>query len=396
MRHFILVTPALALMIASISLAALAHPNLVENPGAESGIDSWTQTLGTPVSAPCTLGDITFVASGQYAFSMDICDTTAGLFDGSEYVAQLSQTVDTTGCNFNPGAGDLSGEFRYGTQYQTHEGNHATMGITFLDDGANELASTNRVIPSPNGLPKFRSAGISGVIPANASEAVLTIGGKGEPASDMTPGAYHDDVSYNFTRCVAAYARTSGKTACTGGNTSSGGGSGNGQFTVIADCDDDNGTQDTTIFGPSGGEVLFEDAVFITANLGLLEGSGTGDPETFPYSGTAATGSYIFFNSKKPSVQSWCMLTPGEGALLTINADGWSIGDGWNGHCEELRGDTIEGAWNLLTYAENPPANAGKGRDKQRGVFHLDDPDDEADPIDWTLVRGSGSTGEVK
>jgi hypothetical protein len=107
------------------------------------------------------------------------------------------------------------------------------MGITFLDDGANELASTDYMIPSPNGLPKFRSAGISGVIPANASDAVLTIGGKGVPSTDMTPGAYHDDVSYSFTRCVAAYAKTSGKTACTGGKVSSGGGSGNGQFAVM-------------------------------------------------------------------------------------------------------------------------------------------------------------------
>jgi hypothetical protein len=130
--------------------------------------------------------------------------------------------------------------------------------------------------------------------------------------------------------------------------------------------------------------------------MGLLEGSGTGEPESFPYSGTAAAGSYVFFNSKKPSVVSWCMITPGESALLTIEAGGWSLGDGWNGHCEQRRGDIIEGPWNLLTYAENPPANPGKGRDKKRGVFHLDDPLDEEEPIDWTLVRGSGSTGELE
>ncbi len=202
-------------------------------------------------------------------------------------------------------------------------------------------------------------------------------------------------MSYSFTHCVAAFGKTSGKTVCTGGNTSSGDGDGNEQFAAIADCDDDNSTQDTTIFGPLvanplvDGSVLFEDAIFIAANLGLLEWTGTGDPESFPYSGTPAVGSYIFFNSKKPSVQSWCMVTPGEDSSLTIDADSWSIGGIWNGHCEELGGDVIDGDWTLMTSALNP-AGGGKGRDKSRGVFHPDD------GVDWPLVRGSSTTGEVK
>ncbi len=402
MNYFTLAKSTFTLVLAGFSLGVLAYDNKLKNPGAETNLVHWEVTAGSPapVSADCILDGITFVATGKKAFSMDNCGAVDGSgdgdSDGTAYVAQLSQTVNTTGCNFDPGLGDLSGKFRFETQYQTHGDDRATMGITFWDDSNVELASTFNLIPHPNGLPKFRSAGISGVIPAYAAEAELMIGGKGGSASDMTPGAYHDDVSYNFTHCVAAFGKTSSKTVCTGGNTSNGEGSGNGQFVAIADCDDDNSTQDTTIVGPlvrnpsADGEVLFEDAIFIAANLGLLEWTDTDDPETFPYSGTPAAGSYIFFNSKKPSVQSWCMVTPEEGAVLTIEADGWSIGAGWNGHCEELGGDIIDGPWGLETSAENPPASPGKGRDKSRGIFHPDP------TIDWTLVRGSSTTGEVK
>ena len=192
---------------------------------------------------------------------------------------------------------------------------------------------------------------------------------------------------------IAAYAFTHGKTTCTGGNDINGnGGDGNGQFDVISNCDGDNDTHMFTVMGPSslGGvaSVTFEGAVFIDAQIGLLDGSGTGSPATFPYQGKVSSDSYIMFKAKlNKKITAWCLLTPDPefGSTAVIDHDMAYSFDRWFSHCEDKNGDVIEGTWNIPFGSLN--GTGGKGRDKNRGKWCVGF-------MAFDLTRGSTDTYE--
>lgn len=191
---------------------------------------------------------------------------------------------------------------------------------------------------------------------------------------------------------IAAYTFTNGKTTCTGGNELDNGGDGNGQFTLISDCDGANDTPSFTVMGPSplGGtsSVSFEGAIFVDAQVGLLHGSGTGSPETFPYEGLVSSDSYVMFRAKqKKQITAWCLLTPDPdfGSTGVIDVD-WAYSfDQWHSHCEDMHGGLIEGAWNIPFGTVN--GTGGKGRDKDRGMLW-------AGFLGFELSRGSSESYE--
>lgn len=193
---------------------------------------------------------------------------------------------------------------------------------------------------------------------------------------------------------IAAYAFTHGKTTCTGGNDMVGnGGDGGGQFEVISNCDGSNGTHSFSVKGPapSGGEatVVFEGAVFVDSQIGLLDGSGTGSPETFPYEGPVSSDSYVMFKAKtKKEITAWCLLTPypDSGTTAVIDLD-WAYSYGeWFSHCEDKSGAIIEGIWSYIPFGSVNGAG-GRGRDKDRGCFW-------AGFLVFELSRGSSDTYE--
>lgn len=368
----------------ALSGAAQAQ-NLLTNGDAEAGdLSGWTVDNANPAAAAdCGFGFAT-VDGGTYSFSMDQCDTAAGTLDVDKYVSSLSQSVDTTGCNVQTDIGELTGgTYDFSTRYLTAGDDLSTYSLTFRDAGDGLISSSSTTAAS---LQAFSSGGFSGDIPAGAASAVVSVGGEGVPGFDTNPGSYHDNVSYSFTSCVAAYAVTAGKTTCTGGNDSNGGGDGNGSFVAISDCDGRNGTLNFSVVnGPN--TVQFEGAMFVEALIGLMDGTGTGGPETFPYVGEPAPGSFIHFKFKDPKRGGYCHLTPGAGATVTITETDWFINDNlWDHHCEDRHGGVIDAAiWNIPTGAFN--GLGGQGRDKDRGTFYLS-------ILDFDLVRGDSQTHE--
>jgi len=192
---------------------------------------------------------------------------------------------------------------------------------------------------------------------------------------------------------IAAYTFTHGKTTCTGGNEIKGnGGGGNSQFKISADCDGENGTHGFSVSGPSplGGtaRVTFEGAIFVDAQIGVLDGSGTDSSQTFPYEGAVSPDSYVMFRAKlNKEVTAWCLLTPfpGSGSTAVIDVDMAYSFDQWYSHCEDSNGGIIEGAWNIVFGSVN--GTGGKGRSKDRGTFCLSF-------LQFDLSRGSSDTYE--
>ena len=188
---------------------------------------------------------------------------------------------------------------------------------------------------------------------------------------------------------IAAYSFTNGKTTCTGGNEIGGnGGDGNGQFEIISDCDGANSTRMFTVMGPSplGGtaSVDFEGAIFVDAQIGLLDGSGSG----FPYEGMVSPDSYVMFRARlNKDVTAWCLLTPLPefGSTAVIDVD-WAYSfDQWYSHCEDKNGGVIDGVWNIPFGSVN--GTGGKGRSKDRGCLW-------AGFLEFKLSRGSSDTYE--
>lgn len=379
-------------IVSAVGLGGVANAqNLLINSDAEDGsLFAWSVDGGTPAAMP----DCGFISSsvdtGRYSFSMDQCDSSEGNVDGS---AGISQEVDTTGCNVVTSVGELTGgTYNLSSRYSVTDDDQATLSVTFEDIYGVQLEGA--AVSKTAADSAFYDASISGSIPAGASTAVVSLGGNSVGVDDVNPGAYHDNAAYEFTSCIAAYAVTAGKTACTGGNQSSGGGDGNGKFEVISECDGKNNTISFTMRSRTEtGErvsMKFNGAFFIEAQLGLMDGTGGGIPETgaFSYTGKVTADSYVLLKSKSPKVTAWCSFTPYApmgGTTVTITESDWQLDTYWLAHCEDASGLAIEGPWPIPTRGIN--ALGGKGRDKDRGSFWLGS-------MEFPLTRGSSHTYE--
>jgi len=280
---------------------------------------------------------------------MDQCNTTPGTLVDSFYYAQISQTVDTTGCNVLTDVGELTGGTYNMTTRNKAGGDDLSMyAISFYDVDSNFLASSSAT--TTNGDALFHTGSFSGPIPDGADTVTVMLGGQGVPGSDPNPGVYHDNVVYEFTSCIAAYAVAAGKSSCTAGNEPSGGGDGNEQWIPIDECPT----------GPSGN---FAD--FIEAQIGLLD--GTGGPFPVPYSGTPTPGTFLEIEGKFPDVQQWCHLTPSGSSVATIDADGAMV-TAMDYECD-IGGTPYTGTGITVTLMN--PASDGRGRDKDRGYVNL-------------------------
>lgn len=381
-------------IVSALSLGSIANAqNLLINGDAEDGnLLGWSTDLGTPAAMiDCSFALYPSVDTGIYSFSMDQCDSMMGTDDGAAYSAQISQEVDTTGCNVMTDVGELTGgRYDFSSRYSVTDGDQATLSVTFEDIQGAQLESTT--VSKSAADSAFYDASINGDIPAGASTAIVSLGGKGVAGDDTNPGAYHDNAAYEFTSCIAAYAVTAGKTACTGGNESNGGGDGNGKFEIISECDGNGGSVEFSLRSRTEtGErvsMKFNGAFFIESQIGLMDGTGTGSPETFPYTGKISPNSYVLLMSKDPKVQASCLFTPyGDmgGTTVTITESGWRLDDLWQAHCEDANGLVLEGPWPIPTGGTN--ALGGKGRDKDRGSFWIG-------PMSFPLTRGNSSTYE--
>ncbi|MDX1459898.1 MAG: hypothetical protein R3348_02465 [Xanthomonadales bacterium] len=192
--------------------------------------------------------------------------------------------------------------------------------------------------------------------------------------------AYADPFLHSVDfECLGAYATVGGKTVCTGGNESSGDGDGNGQFTPVNGCD---------------GEAAWVTDTFVSGFIGLTSDTATGDPDSFPYSGTPIEASELTFMTKNPSRQLRCTYTPSPTSVATIDEDQTVLSGGWLTNCWDADNfqyavDLLEGQDIILTNA----TGAGKGRDKDRGsvCFGPSGTATCSDPVltNYTLVRGS-------
>ena len=338
----------------TISFGSIANAqNLLTNGDAETGdLTDWTTDLGSPVaSAVCVYGGT--IDTGTYSFSMDQCDTTDGTLVDTFWYAQISQEVDTTGCNVVTHVGELTGGiYNFSTRYQDRGDDQASYGLTFFDAFHSALETTD-VLKASEADILFHDGIISGAIPGGATDVEVRVGGKGIPEVDSHPGAYHDNVVYEFTSCIAAYAVAAGKSSCTAGNEPSGGGDGNDKWVPIDEC-------------PKGPAGTFAD--FIEAQIGLMDGTDTGG--TFPYEGPPAPGSFLHIKGKIPQVMQWCHLTPSAITVATVEETGATMTDmdyecAFGGSPSAGTGITVE----LFN-----PTSAGKGRDKDRGYVRLTGP----------------------
>lgn len=192
---------------------------------------------------------------------------------------------------------------------------------------------------------------------------------------------------------IAAYSFTHGKSTCTGGNELNGnGGDGNDQFEIISDCDGANSTRMFTVRGPSplGGtdSVTFDGAIFVESKIGLLDGSGTGSAQSFPYEGLVSPDSFVMFRARlNKKTTAWCLITPDPdfGSTAVIDVDMAYSFDQWYSHCEDINGGIIEGAWKTVFGSIN--GTGGQGRNKDRGTFCISF-------LQFDLARGSSDTYE--
>ena len=192
---------------------------------------------------------------------------------------------------------------------------------------------------------------------------------------------------------IAAYAVTEGKTSCKAGSVTDDTVAVEGDITFNSGCDDKTGDTVFTMMGisPEGefSTVTIDEAIFVEAQIGLMDNTGTGTPESFPYYGKASPDSYVLLKAKDPKIIAWCLITPnsdtGSNATITETdwSTDWSFSEPWFIHCESKDGSVIESMWPFPMGAFN--ALGGKGKSKDRGMFWLG-------PFEFPLVRGSSGT----
>lgn len=197
--------------------------------------------------------------------------------------------------------------------------------------------------------------------------------------------AYEDPWMHSVTlECLGAYATVGGKTVCTGGNESSGDGDGNGKFTPISACD---------------GEATWTTDTFVSGFIGLTSDTATGDPDSFPYSGTPIAMSELNWMEKHPSRGNKCTYTPSPSSIATIDETETILSGGWLLNCWDA--DDVQYAVDALELSDIILTNAtgeGQGRDKDRGsiCFGAAGSGVCQDPVftNYTLVRGEVESGQ--
>jgi hypothetical protein len=161
--------------------------------------------------------------------------------------------------------------------------------------------------------------------------------------------------------CGGAVLSAGGKTVCTGGNESNGGGDGNGQFSAIEDCDGPAG-----FWGPDG---FTEYDGFLSAEVVLLEDTVVDPPVTpgaaWEFTGTPTAGSTFQYKQKEPNMTLLCEGTVQEGSTATITDLG-AVLSGWLYTCYRPDG-TVAAEYTVAPQIFVNGTGAGKGRDKDRG-----------------------------
>lgn len=161
--------------------------------------------------------------------------------------------------------------------------------------------------------------------------------------------------------CGAAVLKAGGKTVCTGGNESQGGGDGNGQYSAINECDGPAG-----FWYPDG---YTEYDGFVSAMVVLPEGTDVAPPTTpgatWEYYGTPTAGSSFQYKQKSPEVTLKCSGTPQPGATARITDVDATL-SGWLYTCERPDG-TVAAQFTVANQHFVNGTGAGKGRDKDRG-----------------------------
>ena len=168
-----------------------------------------------------------------------------------------------------------------------------------------------------------------------------------------------DNINMEF--CGGAILDAGGKTVCTGGNESNGGGDGNGEYSAINDCDGLAGFWSADGFSNYDG--------FISAQVVLLEDTEVLIPTTpgatWEFSGTPTAGSTFQYKQKEPRVTLKCEGTVQAGATATITDLG-AVLSGWLYTCYRQDG-SVEAAFTVADQTFINGTGAGKGRDKDRG-----------------------------
>lgn len=160
--------------------------------------------------------------------------------------------------------------------------------------------------------------------------------------------------------CGGAVLEAGGKTVCTGGNESEGGGDGNGQYSAINECD-----------GPAGfwySDGYMDPDAFVSAMVVLPEDAET--PVSTPgaaweYFGTPTPGSYFKYMQKAPNMTLTCTGTPQDGSTARITDVDATL-SGWLYTCIRPDG-TVEAEYTVAPQHFINGTGAGKGRDKDRG-----------------------------
>jgi hypothetical protein len=160
--------------------------------------------------------------------------------------------------------------------------------------------------------------------------------------------------------CGGAVLEAGGKTVCTGGNESEGGGDGNGQYSAINECDGPAG------FWSADGYTEYDG--FVSAMVVLPDSAETAvttPGATWEYNGTPTPGSYFKYMQKSPEVTLTCTGTPQDGSTARITDIDATL-SGWLYTCVRPDG-TVAAEYTVADQHFVNGTGAGKGRNKDRG-----------------------------